>query len=97
MAESFVIQVLNTKTTLLLSHPITEGAFLIKTHVHKMVSLFPVFHKHGVTTITAIPSEDETSKIHRAWKVEVKSSVTLSQHLLSVTKNIYESVQLSFS
>lgn len=84
--------------TLLLSHPITEeGALLAQSHGHEVVRLFPVFCKHRVTTITAIPAEDETTKIHTAWKAEVTISGTLSQHLLSVTKNIYELVQLAFS
>lgn len=95
------MQVLNTKmllgTTLLLSHPITEGAFLVQPHIHKVVRLFLCVPQTWNPTITAIPSEDETTKIHGAWKAEVKTSVTLSQHLLSVTKNIYELVQLSFS
>lgn len=101
VADCFVLQVLNTKmllrTTLLLSHPTTEGALFVQSHVHKVVRLFPVFHKHAVSTTTAIPSQDETTEIHRAWKAEVAISVTLSQHLLSVTKNIYELVQLAFS
>lgn len=73
-----------------------EAALLAQPHVHKVVRLFPVFCKHGVTTITAIPSEDETIEIYRACKVEVTISATLSQHLHRVTKNIYELLQFSF-
>lgn len=41
-------------------------------------------------------SEDEATKIHRTWKVEIIIFITLRQHLLSTTKKSYELVPLFF-
>lgn len=76
----------------LLFHLISGRRCITQLHVQKVVSLFPVLCKPGVTTITAILSEDEGTKIHRTRKLEIVNLTSLRQHLLSMTKNIYELV-----
>jgi len=77
--------------------PREEGVRLTQPHAQKALRLFPALCKLRVTATTAILAEDEATKIHRTWKVEITILVNLRQHLLSMTKKIYELVPRFFS
>lgn len=60
------------------------------SHTHGKRPVFPVLCKPRVAAATACPPEDETTRIHTTWQVEI--FVTLRHHLLTASEKIYELV-----